>query len=314
MKVASLVGSRVVAMIPTVILTTLIVFLMLRLIPGDPANAIAGEYATPERLAEIRAQLGLDQPLFLQYFEWIGGVFTGDLGVSFMTGQTVLSLILERLPVTIILTTMGLAVAVLIGLPTGIMSASNSGGRLDRFLTTAATLGLAVPNFWLGMVLILVFSISLGWLPGPGGPLFFADPLGSVRAMVLPAIAIGMVGGAEICRQVRSAMVEDLASDHVRTLNAKGLSRGRILWLHSLKNSGLPFLTIIGLQISRLLSASVVVETVFGLSGLGTLIVTATNQREYLVVQGVVLVMALLVIITNLVVDILYRVLDPRIT
>jgi peptide/nickel transport system permease protein len=257
-------------MIPTLILATVIVFMLIRLIPGD-------------------------------------------LGASFMTGQSVLGLILERLPVTLTLTTMALLVAILIGLPTGILSASRSGGRLDRFLTTAATLGLAVPNFWLGMVLILVFSITLGWLPGPGGPLFLSDPLGSIRATILPAIALGMVGGAEICRQVRSAMVEDLSSDHVRTHKAKGLSWMRILWLHSLKNSSLPFLTIVGLQISRLLSGAVVVETVFGLSGLGTLIVTATNQREYLIVQGVVLIMALLVIFTNLVVDVLYRVIDPRI-
>jgi peptide/nickel transport system permease protein len=313
MKVSTVVGGRLLSMIPTLLLATVIVFMLIRLIPGDPANAIAGEYATPERLTEIRSQLGLDRPLVLQYLAWVGGLFTGDLGSSFMTGQSVLGLILERLPVTLTLTTMALIVAILIGLPTGILSASRSGGRLDRFLTTAATLGLAVPNFWLGMVLILVFSITLGWLPGPGGPLFLADPLGSVRATILPAIALGMVGGAEICRQVRSAMVEDLSSDHVRTHKAKGLSWMRILWLHSLKNSSLPFLTIVGLQISRLLSGAVVVETVFGLSGLGTLIVTATNQREYLIVQGVVLIMALLVIFTNLVVDVLYRLIDPRI-
>lgn len=313
MKLGAVIPGRILSMIPTLLLATVIVFMLIRLIPGDPANAIAGEYATPERLTEIRSQLGIDRPLVLQYLAWIGGLFTGDLGNSFMTGQSVLGLILERLPVTITLTTMALLVAVIIGLPTGILSASRSGGRLDRFLTTAATLGLAIPNFWLGMVLILVFSISLGWLPGPGGPLFLSDPLGSIRATVLPAIALGMVGGAEICRQVRSAMVEDLSSDHVRTHKAKGISWTRILWLHSLKNSSLPFLTIVGLQISRLLSGAVVVETVFGLSGLGTLIVTATNQREYLIVQGVVLIMALLVIFTNLVVDILYRVIDPRI-
>jgi peptide/nickel transport system permease protein len=313
MKLGTVIPGRILSMIPTLLLATVIVFMLIRLIPGDPANAIAGEYATPERLTEIRSRLGLDRPLVLQYLAWIGGLFTGDLGASFMTGQSVLGLILERLPVTITLTTIALLVAVIIGLPTGILSASRSGGRLDRFLTTAATLGLAIPNFWLGMVLILVFSISLGWLPGPGGPLFLSDPLASIRATILPAIALGMVGGAEICRQVRSAMVEDLSSDHVRTHKAKGISWTRILWLHSLKNSSLPFLTIVGLQISRLLSGAVVVETVFGLSGLGTLIVTATNQREYLIVQGVVLIMALLVIFTNLVVDILYRVIDPRI-
>lgn len=313
MKVTSLIVTRLLSTVPTVLLATVVVFLLIRLIPGDPANAIAGEYATPERLAEIRAQLGLDLSLPMQYLTWLGGVLTGDLGVSFMTGQGVAGLILERLPVTLVLTTMGLLVAVIVGLPTGILSASRAGGRLDRFLTTGATLGLAIPNFWLGMVLILVFSVVLGWLPGPGGPLFSDDPVGALRAALLPAVALGLVGGAEICRQVRSAMVEDLSSDHVRTHRAKGLPWRRILWLHSLKNSSLPFLTIVGLQISRLLSAAVVVETVFGLSGLGTLIVTSTNQREYLIVQGVVLVMALLVIFTNLLVDILYRVIDPRI-
>jgi peptide/nickel transport system permease protein len=306
-------GTRLLSIIPTLILASLIVFMLQRLIPGDPANAIAGEYATPERLAEIRGELGIDKPLWLQYLSWIGNALTGNLGVSFMTGQSVTSLIAERLPVTILLTTFGLIVGVVIGLPTGVYAASRAGGRLDRILTSAATLGLALPNFWVGMILILVFSITLGWLPGPGGPLFSSDPLGSIQSMLLPAVALGLVGGAEICRQVRSAMIEDLGSDHVRTLRAKGLPGMQVLWHHALKNSSLPFLTIVGLQISRLLSASVVVETVFGLSGLGTLIVTATNQREYMVVQGVVLVMAVLVVFTNFIVDMLYRVLDPRI-
>lgn len=314
MRLVRVIGPSLLSAVPTLVIATLIVFLLQRLIPGDPAVAIAGEYATEENLAAIRADLGLDLPQWQQYLTWVSGAFTGDFGTSFQTGQPVAELIWERLPLTLLLAAFALIVAVLIGLPTGVIAAERTGTRFDQFLTTAATFGIAIPNFWLGMMLIVVFSLQLGWFPGPGGASLDENVGEAVRGLVLPALALGLVGGAEICRQVRSAMIENLGADYVRTHRAKGIPWRRIVWVHALKNSSLPFATIVGIQVSRLIGAAVVVEAVFGLSGMGSLVVEATNQRDYAVIQGVVFVAAVIVLVTNMLVDISYRVLDPRIS
>lgn len=314
MRIASAVATRLVWTVPTLLLATLVAFLLQQLIPGDQAVALAGEYATDEKLAAIRADLGLDQPVLTRYLDWIGGVVTGDLGTSYRTGQPVTEIVLDRLPVTLLLTLFALLVAIVIGIPSGVAAAQRPGSWVDRLFTTAATAGIAIPNFWLGMMLIAVFALQFGWLPGPGGVDFADDPANALRALVLPAIALGMVGSAEICRQVRSAMIESLGSDYVRTLRATGLSRWSIVWRHALKNSSLPLATILGIQVSHLVGGAVVVEAVFGLSGIGSLVVEATNQRDYVVIQAVVLLAAVIVLVTNLVVDISYRLLDPRIS
>lgn len=301
-------------MIPTLLLATLVVFLLQRLIPGSPEAAIAGEYATPERLAEIRVELGLDRPLYTQYLDWVFGAFTGDLGTSLHSNSAVLPVIMDRLPITLLLTTFALLVAIVIGLPAGVWAASRQGTKTDQIMTSLATLGLAVPSFWLGMMMILLFANQLQWLPGPGGVGLSEDPVAALKGLIMPSIALGVVGAAEICRQVRSAMIEDLSSDHVRTHHAKGLANRAVVWRHSLKNSSLPLATIIGLQVSRLIGSAVVVESVFGLAGIGTLVVDATNQRDYPLIQAVVFVAAILVLVTNLIVDVAYRIIDPRIS
>ncbi|MER7012412.1 ABC transporter permease [Saccharopolyspora sp. NPDC000359] len=307
-------GWRVLVAVPTLVLATFVVFGLLHLIPGDPAQAIAGEHATPERLAEIRAQLGLDEPLPVQYLDWLRHAATGDLGASLSTGESVATLLGQRLPTTLALGAAALLVAVGIGVPLGVAAALRQGRPADTAITTAATLGIAVPNFWIGMVLVLVFAVQLQWLPATGFVGLTEDPAQAVQHLVLPAIALGVVGAAEVCRQLRSALIEVLRSDFMRTHRAKGLAHRTIVWQHALKNAGLPLATIIGLLVSRVLGASVVVETLFALPGLGTLVVEATTQRDYPVIQGVVLVTALLVLLTNLVVDLAYRFIDPRIT
>ncbi|MFJ9315540.1 ABC transporter permease [Pimelobacter simplex] len=313
MRFLHAVASRLLWMLPTLLLATFIAFLLQQMIPGDQAVALAGEYASDEKLAAIRADLGLDEPLLTRYPDWLAGVVTGDLGTSYRTGQPVAEIVADRLPVTLLLTLFALLVALAIGVPSGIAAAQRPGTWVDRLLTTAATAGIAIPNFWLGMMLIAVFAVNLGWLPGPGGVDLADDPGNALRALVLPSIALGMVGSAEICRQVRSAMTESLGSDYMRTLRAKGLSRRAVVWRHALKNSSLPLATVVGIQVSHLVGGAVVVEAVFGLSGIGSLVVEATNQRDYVVIQAVVLLAAVIVLVTNLVVDISYRLLDPRI-
>lgn len=314
MKILRVIGSSALAAVPTLILATLIVFLLQRLIPGDPAIAIAGEYATEENLARIRSELNLDQPWFLQYLSWIGAALTGDLGTTFQSGEPITKLIAQRLPITLLLASFALIFAVAVGLPMGIVAAQKVDTAFDRFLTTSATFGIAVPSFWLGMMLISVFALTLRWLPGPGGAGLSDDPVQALRGLILPALALGFVGAAEITRQVRSAMIESLSSDYIRTHQAKGLPQRSIVWKHALRNASLPFATIVGVQVSRLISGAVVVEAVFGLSGIGSLAVEATNQREYGVIQAVVFVAAMIILLANLLVEISYRLLDPRIT
>lgn len=313
MDVLKALRGRLVSLVPTVVLATFVVFLLQKLIPGDPAVAIAGDAATPQRLAEIRERLNLDEPLLTQYWDWLRGAFTGDLGTSFRTGEGVWHLVMQRLPTTLTLAAAAMVVAVGVGVPLGVAAARRRGTSGDTAITGIATLGIAVPNFWLGMVLVLVFALRLGWFPATGFVPLSEDPLRSLWHVALPAVALGAVGAAEICRQLRSALVEVFQADFMRTHRAKGLATRPLVWRHALKNAGLPLATILALQVNRLLGATVVVEALFAIPGVGSLVVQATTQRDYPVIQGVVFVIVILVVATNLIVDLAYRYIDPRI-
>lgn len=297
----------------TIVLATVITFGLQKLIPGDPALAIAGEHATAQAIAEIRADLGLDRPFVVQYLDWLQGALTGDLGTTVRGDASVWDLIGQRLPVTLTLAAVALLFSILIGVVAGVAAALRHGSKADTALTAGATLGVAVPNFWLGMVLIVVFGLTFNWFPASGYALPWEDFAAWAQHVILPAIALGTAGAAEIARQVRSALIEVLRSDYIRTHRAKGLPRGAVVWRHAMKNASLPLVTVVGLQISHLLGGTVVIESVFAIPGIGSLIVQSANQRDYPVIQGVVFVTALLIILTNLAVDLVYRYVDPRI-
>jgi peptide/nickel transport system permease protein len=304
---------RVAVLVPTLLLASFVVFMLLQLVPGDPAVTIAGEQATVEQLAEIRDRLGLNDPLLLQYWHWLTDAVHGNLGTSLTSGEGVVDAIQRTLPPTLHIVIGGLVVAALLGVPAGVAAGRRANTPTDTAIASASSAGVAMPSFWLGLILVSVFALRLDWLPATSFVSITEDPVEAIKHLILPAVAIGVVGAAEIARQLRAVMIEILATDHVRTLRAKGLSERRIVWRHALKNAAVPLLTIIGLQVNRFLGATVVIEAVFGISGLGTLVINATQKHDFPIGQGVILVLVLVVIFTSFVVDISYRIFDPRI-
>lgn len=304
---------RLLMLIPTILLATFVVFGLLQLIPGDPALVIAGEYATEERLVAIREQLGVNDPFLVQYWNWLSGVLSGDLGTSIINRGDIAEQVMRRMPATLLIVGGALLVSVVVGIPMGVAAAKRAGTRGDSVITGVSTFGVALPNFWLGMLLVTIFSLNLGWLPATGSVPLSENVWEAVRHAILPSIALGAVGAAELARQTRGALIAALASDFIRTHRAKGLSERRILWKHGLRNSGIPIVTTFGLLVNRFLGATVVVEAVFGIPGAGSMIVEATFNLDFPVVQGVVLTMVILVMLVNFLVDVSYRFVDPRI-
>mgnify|MGYP001043689847 CR=1 FL=1 len=304
---------RIAALIPTVLLASFIAFVLVQLAPGDASTILAGENATAERIEEIRRRLGFDRSLIEQYWTWLSHAARGDLGASVISQESIAAAIGRTLPITLHLVVGALMVAVTLGVIAGVASARRADTAIDAVIASFSSAGAAMPSFWLGLVLVSIFALRLDWLPATGFVSLAADPASALRHLVLPSIALGAVGAAEIARQLRGVLIEILASDHVRTLRAKGLAERRVVWVHALRGAAVPLLTIIGLQVSRLLGATVVVEAVFGIQGVGTLVVDAANNRDYYVVQGVVVVMAAIVILINFAVDVCYRISDPRI-
>ena len=305
--------NRILQALVTLVLVSLVVFAGLRALPGDPALAIAGAEADDATLAEIRREHGLDQTLPVQYLTWVGRTLQGDFGESTSTGLPVRDIILSRLPVTLELAALSLLVAALIGVTTGVLAAVRRGGLLDWLGNGIALFGLSIPNFWLGLLCVLVFAVALGVLPASGYLPFTTSPLGNLERMVLPAFVLGSGLAAVLMRQTRSAMLDTLAADFIRTARAKGAGEWRVVGIHALRNSLTTVMTILGLQLGSLISGAVVTEQIFVLPGFGKLMVDSVFTRDYPVIQAAVLLTGAGYIVINLLVDLLYSVLDPRI-
>ena len=304
---------RLLLMIPILFLVTVIVFALIHLLPGDVARMMLGEEATPQALATLREQLGLNAPLYVQYGRWVGGMLQGDFGRSMVNGIAVSELIGQRLPVTFELAILTFLLAALIAVPAGVISASRRGSGWDYSASVFALSGLSIPHFWLGMMLILFFAVRLGWLPSGGYIPFTQDPVGNLRSMILPAVATGLRQSAVLTRMVRSSLLETFGLDFVRTARAKGLAEWTVIMRHAFRNALIPVVTVSGLQIAGLLGGLVITETIFMLPGFGRLIVDSIFNRDFITVQGAVTVSAALVVLVNLLVDLLYGRLHPRI-
>ncbi len=304
---------RLILTIPILLLVSIMVFSLLQLIPGDPATVILGQEATEESKAALRRELGLDKPLVLQYLSWLGKVVQGDLGRSLVDRSPVIEHILQRLPVTLELTAGTFIVTLLIAVPTGILSATRRGGATDLFSTLFALGGMSVPSFWLAMLFIIFFAVKLQWLPASGYVPFTEDPSANIKAMLMPMVATGIRESAVLMRMLRSSMLEVLHSDYVRTARGKGLGQTTVVLRHALRNALVPVITSSGLIVAGLLGGLVITETIFAIPGFGRLIVESIFQRDFVMVQGAILVSALLVVLVNLIVDMLYVLIDPRI-
>ena len=309
------IARRLMQVVPTLLLITFMVFALMQALPGDPARALVagGEALDATQLALVRHELNLDRPLVVQYGLWLGRALMGDLGRSIITQRKVADELALRALVTLELGVLGWLLSAAIALPAGVLAAAFRGGRLDAAASLVAVGAVALPGFWVGIMLILIFGVWLGWLPTQGYVAFAAGPLDNLRHMVLPAVALGIGSAALLMRQMRSALLEVLAQDYIRTAKAKGLARRAVVLTHGWPNALLPVVTVMGLEIGRMFAGAVVVETLFGIPGMGRMIVQAVFQHDFPIVQGCTLVMATAVLLTNFATDLVYGWLDPRI-
>ena len=304
---------RVGQVIPTLIILSILIFGLQQLMPGDPALILAGEErGDPAVLAQIRAELGLDRPIHEQYLIWMGKVLTGDFGFSWRIRVPVSELILAKLPVTFQLASMAFVIAILIGVPLGILSAVRKDTPADWAANGAALFGISTPNFWLGIMMILLFSVELGWLPPSGYVPLFEDPVQSLATTIMPAFVLGTGVASVLMRHTRAAMLTAMSQDYVRTARAKGLRERVVVWKHALRNALIPVVTLGAIEFGRLLAGAVLTEQIFTIPGFGKLIVDAVFNRDYPVVQGVVLATALIFVVLSLIADLLYMAINPR--
>jgi peptide/nickel transport system permease protein len=300
-------------MVPVLLLVSIAVFSIIRLIPGDPAQIIAGPNATDEQLAALRAQFGLDQPIWRQYLIWLRNLFTGNLGVTYINDYPILDLIRQRIPATVELALVAALVGVIIALPLGIGAAVRPGSILDTITTAFSALTFAVPGFYLLILLILLFSLRLQWLPPSGRPDFSTDPVGHLQSLILPAFTLGIEVAARLVRYLRSALLEVLDQDYVRTARAKGMRERLIFVRHALPNALIPVVTILGLQVGDLLSGAIIIESIYAWPGIGRLTIQAIEWRDYALLQATVLFIVTAFLLVNLLTDLTYGWLNPRI-
>ena len=303
---------RLAQIVPTLIFVSMLIFGLQQLLPGDPAMVLAGEEQDPSVIAYLRDKLHLDEPLPVRYAYWVGGVLEGDLGESIRNQQPVLDLIVQKLPVTIQLATMAMFIALVIGIPTGIVAAVGRGTAWDTLANMFALWGISTPNFWLGILMILLFAVQLGWLPASGYVSPFEDLRANLASMIMPAFVLGNAIAAVLMRHTRSAMLQVLSADYVRTARAKGLRERTVVLKHTLRNALTPVITLGALELGTLLSGAVLTEQVFTIPGFGKLIIDSVFNRDYSVVQGVVLVTATAYITLNLLADLAYFLANPR--
>ncbi|MFN8982834.1 MAG: ABC transporter permease [Alphaproteobacteria bacterium] len=304
---------RLLSAIPVLFIVSLISFGLMRLIPGDPAASIAGPSATPAQIDQLRRDLGLDEPLLMQLLHYYQGLLQGDFGKSLLLGKGVLAATMERLPVTIGLSLYALVLTLLIGVTSGIIAALRQNTWIDQMAMMIAMLGISIPNFFLGLLMIIFFAVQLGWLPSGGYVPFSQDPLGWLRSTTMPAISLALLQAGLLARITRSGMLEVLRQDYVRTARAKGLPERQVILKHALANALIPIVTVVGIIISLLLSGAVVTEALFSLPGMGQLLTQAVLSRDYPMVQGGLLLVTTFLVLVNILVDVLYALIDPRV-
>lgn len=304
---------RLLATIPTILLVTIAVFLILRLTPGGPAVAMLGDQASPEAVAALNQKLGLDKPLYVQYLRWLGNALHGDLGRSAFGNQPVTELIVQRIVPTLELSILALIVSLLIGISAGVIAAVKRNTAVDAVASILAILGVSTPSFWLAILLVLIFSLKLTWLPALGYVSPFSNLATNLKDMLLPSITLGVILAAVITRFTRASMLDSLYQDYVRTARSKGLEERTVILRHALGNAMIPIVTVVGLELGGLLSGAVIIETIFSLPGNGQLLVTSIFNRDFPVVQGLVVVIAIVFILVNVAVDVVYALIDPRI-
>ena len=304
---------RLLSALPILLIVSLITFGMIHLIPGDPAAAIAGLSATPQQIENIRHDLGLDQPLMSQLVHWYANLLHGDLGRSLLLGQPVLQATMFRLPVTVGLSLYALVITLAIGLSSGILAALRQNTWVDQAAMIFAMIGISLPNFYLGLLMIILFAVDLGWLPSGGYVALADDPLGWLASMTMPAISLALLLAGLLARITRSTMLEVLRQDYIRTARAKGLPRRQVVLKHALSNALIPIVTVIGIIVSLLISGAVVTETLFSIPGVGQLLTQAVLNRDYPMVQGGLLIITALLVMVNIGVDVCYAFLDPRV-
>lgn len=305
--------NRLLVAIPVLFLISLISFSIMQLVPGDPAVLIAGLQASPEEVQQIRVQLGLDRPFYVQLASWYLNLFQGNLGTSLLLGRDVLDVTVERLPVSLSIALYALILTVVVGIVAGSVAALRRNTWVDQSVMTMALIGVSLPNFWLALMLIILFAVQLGWLPSGGYVDFRGDFIGWLRAATLPAVSLAMLQMGLLARITRSTMLEVLRQDYIRTAQAKGLPQYKVVGKHALKNVMIPVITVLGIVFSLLLSGSVVIETIFSIPGMGSLLGSSILRRDYPVIQGGLLFVATMMLMLNLLVDVLYAYFDPRV-